>query len=217
MSTKIIQNAIIDWKKKTNRTKQISLQQLEDNRNKPEDMLSIHELKVDFAFSSDDSLFVQSDEELTPNYLKTLIRLKNSEEDNYYTERMFRSLINYLLATQPSSFINRLPDIKYTYPSKEFIHRQYEYLKDIDDKIINIPGYFRHFSIVNANERYFMLKAIEALKLCRIEFETKLLPELLRKGKRVNDIREKIPLLSAVAVDAKGRYSRPLSREKPRA
>ena len=152
-------------------------------------------------FSEEMKLFFDDDE--TNNYLT---ELAVAIEDDRRAQDWFDSVYKFLIITQPDLLSRRkLPDLKHIYPSKEFISKQYEFLKEIDDETVSVAGYLQQYAIVNADERYFMLKSIDVLKKCREVFETQLLPELISLGNKEEEIRKRIPLLSAVAVDKNGK------------
>lgn len=138
---------------------------------------------------------------------------------NYLSElrtREDKSLIhvlNHLYIVKPlfmNSILSEdsLLKIKHSFPSKEFLTKdlpsEFKFLRDLKDYRFLVKGYAGYEKIIQAQERQFMMLAIELLKNCRENFYSVILPHKIEEGFDRIKVIKRTPLLSAVAVDVKG-------------
>lgn len=122
----------------------------------------------------------------------------------------------HLFAVKPNHIdIKNLSEsyIKHSFPSRDFLLKDipadFQLFRNMEDYRLDVLGYARYERIVESEERKFMMLAIEKLKECRIGFDTqldKMVKAAKEQGLSVNieQLKERYPLLSAVAVDKNG-------------
>jgi len=127
---------------------------------------------------------------------------------------IYSRLAPHLAVLKPKLFnINESLFLEHSFPSRDFLLKdvpeEFNSIRDVEDFRLDVVGYSRYERIVESQERQFMLLAIERLKECRISFDKeldKMVEAAKNNGENVSkeNLKERYPLLSAVAVDKNG-------------
>jgi pyrimidine deaminase RibD-like protein len=147
---------------------------------------------------------------------ESTLSIESSVVDGYLMElidhddKALIRIINHLKIISPE-FVDQLAQegqyyLNYTVASKQFLFDDVpdEFIDIVanEDLRINVYGYSKYEKIILSDDYVLMNKAIELLQECRENFYLDLLPNKGLKNSEQYSYIEKVPLLSAIAVDS---------------